>query len=214
MHHHSVTDYARIVQADRLDAARRRRPQTDGADLDMLVGAAAAGEPRAWNAIIARFGPYLTRVARAQGLSSQEAEDAVQETWIRLLRNIRAVRDPRALGGWLATTARHESLRTRERARRETPTDRELLADAHDDEAAPERVDAMAARAAVAAALDALPGRNRELMLALFDETEPSYHEIAGRLGIPVGSIGPTRGRCLAQLRGDARLRRLVDVAD
>src|SRR3954471_23586260 len=214
MHHHAVNDYARTVQAERLDAARRRRAPLDGGELEALVGAAAAGEPRAWNALVARFGPYLTRVARAQGLSHQEAEDAVQETWIRLLRHIRRVREPPALRGWLSTTAKHESLRARKRARRETPTDQELLPDACADEASAELVDAMAAREALAAALDALPGPQRELMHALFADSEVSYLEIAARLGIPVGSIGPTRGRCLAQLRRDTRLRRLVEVAD
>jgi RNA polymerase sigma factor (sigma-70 family) len=214
MHHHAATDYARNVQAERLDAARRRRLQADGADLETLVGAAAAGDSRAWSAIVTRFGPYLTRVARSHGLSAQEAEDAVQETWIRLLRSIRQVRDPRAIGGWLTTTARHESLRTRQRARRETPTDQELLPDACDDEDASQLLDAMADRAAIRSALDSLSGRQRELMLALFDDSEPSYVEIAERLDIPVGSIGPTRGRCLAQLRRDVRLRRIAEIAD
>jgi RNA polymerase sigma factor (sigma-70 family) len=213
MHHHAVDDYAHSVQAERLDAARRRRSQTAAADLEQLVADASAGEPRAWSALVARFGPYLTRVARAHGLSAAEAEDAVQETWIRALRNIRRVRDPHALGGWLATTARHESLRVSRRARRETPTDRELRPDACDDVAASE-LEAVEARAALLAALDALPGRNRELMLALFSETEASYLEVAARLDMPVGSIGPTRGRCLAQLRRDVRLRRLVEAAD
>jgi RNA polymerase sigma factor (sigma-70 family) len=210
MHHHAVIDYARTVQAERLDGARRNRSQTD---LEALVFAAAAGEPQAWSALVARFTPYLTRVARAQGLSSQEAEDAVQETWIRLLRNIGSVREPRAIAGWLATTARHESLRTRQRARRETPTDQELRSDAYDDDTAAE-LDAIEAKAALTAALDALPSRQRELMLALFSDTDASYLEVAARLDMPVGSIGPTRGRCLAHLRRDVRLRRLVEVAD
>jgi len=83
-----------------------------------------------------------------------------------------------------------------------------------DEEDASRLVDAMADRAAINAALDSLSVRQRELMLALFDDSEPSYVEIAERLDIPVGSIGPTRGRCLAQLRRDVRLRRIAEIAD
>jgi RNA polymerase sigma factor (sigma-70 family) len=164
---------------------------------------------------VERFGPRLLRVARAHGLSQHEAEDAVQETWVRLLRSIERVREPNALGGWLTTTTRHESLRLRERAAREKPTDEDLALDTADGSGgeAESVLDAASCRAAVTRAVDALPPRHRALVRALFADTEPSYREIATQLDMPIGSIGPIRQRCLAQLRRNGGLRRLADAA-
>ncbi|MDA0185275.1 sigma-70 family RNA polymerase sigma factor [Solirubrobacter phytolaccae] len=183
--------------------------------LESLVAAAARGDEHAWAMLVERFGPRLLRVARAHGLSPHEAEDAVQETWVRLLRNIERVREPNALGGWLATTARHESLRVRERSAREKPTGDELTLD-HADGTGSEaetQLDTLTCRAAVTRALDGLPPRHRALLRALFAESEPSYREIATQLDMPIGSIGPIRQRCLAQLRRHGSLRRLADAA-
>jgi len=182
--------------------------------LESLVAAAARGDEHAWATLVEKFGPQLLRVARAHGLRRHEAEDAVQETWVRLLRNIERVREPSALGGWLTTTAKHESLRVRERSARENPTDDELTLDRTDtDEPETPPLDAQTCRAAVAKALDALPPRHRALLQALFAESEPSYREIATQLDMPIGSIGPIRQRCLAQLRRNGGLRRLADAA-
>jgi len=181
--------------------------------LESLVAAAARGDEVAWATLVERFGPQLLRVARAHGLSRHEAEDAVQETWVRLLRNIERVREPSALGGWLTTTAKHESLRVRERSAREKPTDEELTLDRADAGEPETQLDAPTCRAAVARALDALPPRHRALLKALFAESEPSYREIATQLDMPIGSIGPIRQRCLAQLRRNGGLRRLADAA-
>jgi RNA polymerase sigma factor (sigma-70 family) len=191
-------------------------PHVSAHDLERLVAAAAAGDQPSWDALVERFEPALIRMARSHGLSRHEAEDAVQETWMRLLRRIETVREPRALSGWLRTTVRHESLRVRERVQRESPTADELWADVADTTSVEAQVglDAAECGVAVARALDALPARHRKLMRALFTETEPSYEEIASRLGIPVGSIGPIRRRCLARLRLDGRLRRVAEALD
>ena len=181
--------------------------------LESLVTAAARGDQDAWATLVERFGPKLLRVARAHGLSRHEAEDAVQETWVRLLRNIQRVREPSALGGWLTTTARHESLRVRARSSREKPTGQELTLDRADGGEPETQLDASSCRAAVSQALEALPPRHRALLEALFAESEPSYREIATQLDMPIGSIGPIRQRCLAQLRRDGGLRRLADAA-
>jgi RNA polymerase sigma factor (sigma-70 family) len=184
----------------------------DHDDLQRLVGAAASGDSSAWEALVARFEPLLLRVARAHGLSPQQAEDAVQETWIRLLQNIERVREPQALGGWLKVTMRRESVRIHRRAQRERPTADEPPGD---PAASPEDdvhggPDTAGRRTAVKRALDALPARHRALMRALFADATPSYQEIAAQLDMPVGSIGPIRGRCLAQLRLDGRLQRVA----
>jgi RNA polymerase sigma factor (sigma-70 family) len=199
--------YADAVQRASDDTRRR----TDD-DLERLVAMAAGGDSSAWEALVARFGPYLLRVAGAHGLTRQQAEDAVQETWMRLLQNIERIREPQALGGWLKVTVRRESVRIHQRTRRERPT----ADDARDDLVASTtdevhgRLDAADRRAAVTHALAALPARRRALMHALFADSAPSYDEIAAQLGMPVGSIGPIRGRCLAQLRLDGRLQRVA----
>jgi RNA polymerase sigma factor (sigma-70 family) len=211
MHHHVTADYARAVHDERIASASRRAD-----DLDGLVSGAAAGDRAAWEALVARFQPRLLRVARSYGLNRDEADDAAQETWIRLMRNIAGVREPRALVGWLTTTVQRESLRLLIRGRREQPTDDELLADvASEMQSDPgARVEAAAQRAELARALERLSPRHRSLMRALFADSGKSYDEIADQLGIPVGSIGPIRGRCLAKLRLDARLMHLAAELD
>jgi RNA polymerase sigma factor (sigma-70 family) len=205
--------YAQTVHRERV-AAGLARAARDGGDLRTLLAKASQGDAVAWEAIVARFGPRLMRVARAHGLSRAEAEDAVQETWVQCLRNLHQVREPRALGGWLTTTARHESLRLRERVRREDPTADELGADLAAPDSPVRELEAAEARVAVARALDELPPHHRTLMEALLDDTGNGYKEIAERLNIPVGSIGPTRGRCLARMRRDERLRALAEAVD
>src|SRR4051794_27729842 len=103
MHRHATPDYARALNAERLAAADARR-RASGGDLQTLVASATARDASSWETLFARFEPHLLRVARAHGLSHHEAEDAVQDTWIRLLGSIDRVREPRALAGWLTTT--------------------------------------------------------------------------------------------------------------
>jgi RNA polymerase sigma factor (sigma-70 family) len=202
--------YAHTVHTERV-AAGVARAAGDGGDLRRLIATAQAGDARAWEALVSRFGPRLMRVARTHGLNRHEAEDAVQETWVQCLRNLHQVREPRALGGWLTTTTRRESLRLRERTRNEDPTGDEVGVDRPADESPVRELEAAEARAAVARAFDELPPHHRELMEALLADTGGGYKEIAVQLGIPVGSIGPTRGRCLARMRRDERLRALAD---
>jgi RNA polymerase sigma factor (sigma-70 family) len=173
----------------------------ENAALEQLVRAAMAGEETAWDALTARFRPAMLRVARAHGLGTHEAEDVVQESLLSLFRSIDRVRDPAAIGAWLTTTARRESLRLLGSARRLRPTDEELGADVAAPEETSDPLADEARHAALERALGELPERHRRLMQSLFDEQEPSYDEISRLLGIPKGSIGPIRGRCLARLR-------------
>lgn len=210
VHHHATADYVHALDAERAAAMRRVDP-----DLTSLVGAASAGNQRAWDALVRRFQPHLLRVARAQGLDAHEAEDAVQDAWVRLMRNIGNVREPRALGGWLTTTTRHESSRRRERTARETPTAEDQLgADVGVHDECEAELDLAAARVALDRALDRLPARHRRLMRALFAEGAPEYQEIARDLDMPIGSIGPIRSRCLDKLRHNDDLRPLAAVLD
>ena len=171
-----------------------------------LVAAAADGDEHAWTALHARYDRMLRRVARGFRLSDADVEDVLQETWIRLLRGVGRLEDPCAVGAWLCTTARRESLRTLQRSTHEFPT-----ADAADEETPdpeePGEALSLADRAmAMLAAIDRLPNRQRTLMRVLLDQPLASYEDVGRTLGMPVGSIGPTRQRAVARLREDSDL--------
>jgi RNA polymerase sigma factor (sigma-70 family) len=170
----------------------------DAERIERMVAAAGRGDQSAWSAIVARFRGRVMRVARSHGLNTHQAADVAQETWLRLYRNLERVRDPLALGAWVDTTARRECLRALRGTRREELTDAELGVEREAPEA-DERLEER--RAALARALAGLPARQRALMECLLAVSEPSYADAAAALGIPIGSIGPTRGRCVEKLR-------------
>ena len=166
-----------------------------------VVAAAAQGDQQAWNQIVAHYSGLLWAVARAHRLSSGDAADVVQTSWLRLVEHLPSIRNPDGIGAWLATTARRESLRTIRRAARCQPSDGldALVGFATDD------VDARLLRderdAAVWRAFERLPGRDQALLRLLMTDPAPSYDEISAALGMPIGSIGPTRGRAIERLR-------------
>jgi RNA polymerase sigma factor (sigma-70 family) len=185
------------------------RPVAD-VPLDELVEAARAGCPGAWR-VVSRFDPGLHAVARGYGLDSASIDDAVQQTWLAAVTHLAALRESAALWGWLRRILHRECLRAVNRAGREVPVGDQELGDpvpaAHVAlrAAPPSAPEDQAIRnievAALRAALRRLPGRERRLMALLSDSQERSYAEIARALDLPVGSIGPTRARCLAKLR-------------
>ena len=159
--------------------------------------------------VVARHDRRLRRVARGYGLSAWDVDDVLQSTWLQYLEHGHALREPSALGAWLETTARRLSLRLLQRHVREQLTESGDAA-AADGAAEPEpALLATERRALLLRALAALPERRRRLMHVLVLRPELSYEEVGRRLAMPVGSIGPTRARCLEQLRHDRRLRAL-----
>jgi RNA polymerase sigma factor (sigma-70 family) len=174
-------------------------------DRRCTLTAAASGDASAWKALRERYAARVCSVARRHRLASHDVEDVLQTTWLRLFEHADRIREPRALGGWLETTARRESLRIVEASQREWSMDQESMPDA-EDAPLPEQVSVAERRAALAAALTALPPRHRELMSMLLTEPAPSYAEIARRLDMPIGSIGPIRARSLARLRRNEHL--------
>jgi RNA polymerase sigma factor (sigma-70 family) len=181
---------------DRLAARRGER------DTAALVAAASAGEPQAWRELIDRYAVLIRSVCRSHRLCDADAEDVAQLTWLRAVEHIGRLHDPDRFGAWVGTTARHECLRVLQGRKRVVPTDDEVrnpmfasFVDEDEIELAAER------RAAVRQALDGLPPRQRTLLRLLHSEREPSYDAISAQLGMPVGSIGPTRGRALERLR-------------
>lgn len=169
-----------------------------------LVQAAAAGDHKAWDALVQRFAGLVWSIARSHRLSSADAADVSQTTWLRLVEHLGRLREPERVAAWLATTAKHESLRVIRKAGRQVPTDVEAEIDLEADRSAP-AVDAglLAGErdADLWKAFAALGERCQQLLRLLIADPPPSYEEIGELLGMPIGSIGPTRGRCLDQLR-------------
>jgi RNA polymerase sigma factor (sigma-70 family) len=173
-------------------------------DVAELVRRSAAGDRWAWERLVDQFSRLLWAMTRDFKLAESDAADVVQATWLRLLEHIDRIDYPERIGSWLATTARHECLRHLAAGKRIM-----LVQDDHDafsgasshQPDVDERLLAEERVQAVRAALSTLPSRSQQLIELLMADPPVSYTEISGQLGLPIGSIGPTRGRCLDQLR-------------
>jgi RNA polymerase sigma factor (sigma-70 family) len=144
----------------------------------------------------------LWHVVRSSGLDQATAEDVVQTTWLTLVRSGQSISEPRAVAGWLCTTARREAWRVSKQASRQQPVEDETIARKLPDEPAPEgQVVLDDENARLWESLGRLPERCQKLLRIVAAEARPDYSVIATQLGMPVGSIGPTRGRCLDKLR-------------
>ncbi len=165
-----------------------------------LVRAAAEGDQAAWNGLVDRYNGLVWSVARSHRLAAADASDVVQTTWLRLVENLGRLQDPERVGAWLATTARRECLRTLRHSARLLPTE-ELP-----DEGVDARLDAALLveerDRALWQAFGGLSDRCQALLRILVADPPPSYEDIGAALDMPIGSIGPTRQRCLERLRG------------
>lgn len=203
-----------------MERARGRAPATDGfaiaawfdrygrsvADPSTsdLLRDAAGGDQRAWDHLVERYSRLVWAVTRGHRLAYADSADVFQTTWLRLVEHLGQLRDPEHLAGWLSTTARHECLRVLRMGRRERP-DEDVAAGADPQWSAGPGPEAALLvdeeRATVAAAFARLSERCQALLRLVVAEPGLSYTEISLALGVPVGSIGPTRGRCLRQLK-------------
>ena len=175
-----------------------------------LVAAAALGEQSAWNRLVERYMPLVYSVIRGYRLMGADAEDVSQTLWLRLVEHLKDIREPRALPSWIVTTTKREALRVLKTRDRMLPVDplSGNLEPGTTDSAGPEDDLHRAARhQALREGLAELPMQDRELVLLLVADPPVSYVEIGRRLGIPVGSIGPTRARCLNKLRMTSAIR-------
>ena len=173
-----------------------------GARIAGLVQAAADGHQDAIGELVTEFSPLLWQVARAAGLNTGDAEDVLQTVWLRLLTHLDGIHTPSALVGWLVITTRRESWRVRGNARRQVPADQDWLAAIPDtDVGAEDLVVTADSQRELAAALRQLSPRCQELLRIVAFVPRPDYDTVAAELGMARGSIGPTRGRCLARLR-------------
>jgi len=162
---------------------------------------AAAGDRSAWDEIVASFSGLIWTIASAHRLGPADAAEITQTTWMRLVENLATIREPERLAGWISTTARRECLRMLRLRGREVITDEETTFDAGPTGPTPEEQLLDRERDRILwRAFAQLPDRCRAL-LQLVVVASPSYVEVAAALDMPVGSIGPTRSRCLKRLR-------------
>jgi RNA polymerase sigma factor (sigma-70 family) len=186
------------MTAGRVEAGRGDRVARHGACLER----ARHGEASALDEIVRDLNPLLWHVARAQGLSPDEAADVVQTTWLELLRRIHEIRSPQALTAWLVTATRREAWHARGRSRRLAPVGATLSESVPDPGPGPsERLLTDERDRALWRHVQRLPERCQTLLRIVAQIDRPGYSAVAEALGMPRGSIGPTRGRCLAKLR-------------
>ena len=160
------------------------------------------GDAVALDELVAVMTPVLWHVVRGHRLSTEVAEDVVQTTWLALVRSRDRIAEPAAVGGWLTTTARREAWRVAKASGRALPVeDDELARRLPDEDSAEVAVVRRDGEDRLWQAVDRLSERCQQLLRIVAFEHRPDYTKIAEDLGMPVGSIGPTRGRCLQKLR-------------
>jgi RNA polymerase sigma factor (sigma-70 family) len=168
----------------------------------ILLAAAANGHQPSWNALVDRYTGLLWSIARGFRLDTADCADIIQNTWLHLVESLDRISDPERLVGWLATTARRECLQLLRRRSRAVIEGGDILDDLVDPaEPVDARILLTERDAALWRTLDALSDHCRRLLRLLMVTPPPRYVEVAAAMGVPIGSIGPQRQRCLAALR-------------
>jgi RNA polymerase sigma factor (sigma-70 family) len=167
-----------------------------------LVTRAAGDDQQAWDELIERYAPLVWAICTRYRLSSHDIEDVGQSVWLLLVAQLGKLREPAALPGWLATTTKRECLRvvtaTRKSQQLGSTVDDAPVAD---ERAIDEEIVIAERNAVLRTAFAELPPHGQHLLAMLFRDPPCSYSEISATLGIPIGSIGPQRARCLERLR-------------
>ena len=179
------------------------------------VTRARYGDKQAWDALVERYAPLIWSICRSYRLGAADADDVGQSVWLHLVEHLDRIRDPAAFPGWLATATRRECLRVLRAARGPLAAGYALDAETLPDEqagTAEHELLAAERNAALREALQDLPPGGQRLILLLIEDPPVPYAEISTRLGIPVGSIGPTRRRCLTKLRNHPVIAALGDA--
>jgi RNA polymerase sigma factor (sigma-70 family) len=181
---------------------RQAGPPGRQARMAALVGDARDGSEDALGQLVTELSPLLWQVARAAGLTAADAEDVVQTAWMRLIAHLDGLNTSASLTAWLVVTTKREAWRVRAAGRRQLPADQDWLAALPDTgPGSDEQVMADDQRRALWAAIGQLSPRCQELLRIVAFVPRPDYQVVAAGLGVARGSIGPTRGRCLAKLR-------------
>ena len=185
---------------------------SEDASITDLVTCAAHGDEQAWDALVERYAPLVWSICRRYQLSDADTHDVSQSVWLNLVSHLSKLRDPAALPGWLATTTRRECTKVRRAA--------QAAGYALDTEAIPDEQTGMAEHelllaerhAALREALTRLTPSCQRLIALLTEDPPVPYAQISARLGIPVGSIGPCRSRCLDKLRRNPAIAALIST--
>lgn len=179
-----------------------------------LVARAEEGDSTAWAELVNRYAPLVWAICKQFRLQDAECDDIGQTVWLGLLESLPRLRQPEALPGWLTTTTRRECLRYLESVRRRQKRERDIQLDVPDNRIpAPEHQMVMAELdTALRVAFSQLDPKCQSLIVLLMQTPRLPYAEIAARLNIPIGSIGPQRARCLARLRRSRALATWVDA--
>lgn len=178
---------------------------TSASPIAALVSAAAEGDQSAWNEIVDRYTPLVVSVIYKHRLRPADASDVNQTLWLRLVEQIGRLREPEALPGWIMTTTRNECLRVLRVQQRTHLYDPLSESDALESEQMDADVEsdllAVERRQALRDGFAELTDQCKRLLTKLMTDPPPSYQVVSEELAMPVGSIGPTRIRCLEKLR-------------
>ena len=180
-----------------------------------LVIRARGGDERAWAALVERYAPLIWSLCRRYRLDTTDTADVGQNVWLLLVNQLGKIRDPAALPGWLATTTRRECTRVLNKAQARQAARREPGAENIPDgqaETIEQGLLEAERHAALREAFTHLSPRDQQLIALLIEDPPVPYAEISARLGIPVGSIGPNRRRCLDKLRHHPAIAKLISA--
>ena len=206
---------AATVRAPRVPARNDAgQPGDDPVVID-LVARVKGSDKRAWDALVERYTPLIWSICRKYRLGRADADDVGQNVWLRLVDQLDKIRDPAALAGWLATTTRRECGRLVRAGHAPGAAacgpDAEIIPD-EQAEAVEQELLAAERHAALREAFTCLPPQGQRLITMLIADPPVPYAEISARLGMPVGSIGPTRSRCLDKMRRHPAVAALINA--
>ena len=189
-------------------------PARDDPGAAGLVARARGGDKHAWDALVERYAPLIWSICRKYRLGPADADDVGQSVWLHLVDQLDKIREPAALAGWLATTTRRECGRIVRAAHGPHAVvyalDAENMADDRAD-AAEQEVLAAERHAALREAVTQLPPDCQRLVAMLTADPPLPYAEISASLAMPIGSIGPTRSRCLDRIRRHPSIAALIN---
>ncbi len=175
---------------------------TESGRMDTVLDAIRSGDKRALDQLVVDLTPLLWQVARAQGLDRDSAADVVQVTWMTFIRHLGDIHTPAAITGWLVTVTRRDARRQRAVSNRHPRAEAATLDDEPDTDPLPEdQMLESEQRQVLWSAVGKLDPRCQELLRVVAFASRPDYEAVGRALNMPRGSIGPTRGRCLAKLR-------------